>query len=88
MHLALTLPQQFDSTSLNPTSSVPIGLLPEELLIEIFVVSSIIDSLSPLAIRAVSCRWREIVDTSPQIWRHISLDDENRSIAFQSYQAE
>ena len=96
MHLALTLPQQrmapsadqIDSTSLNPTSSVPIGLLPAELLIEIFVVSSIIDPLSPLTIRAVSCRWREIVDTSPQIWRHISLDDENHSITFQSYQAE
>lgn len=86
-HQMATSVEWIDSVSLHPTPA-PIGFLPAELLTEIFVVSSVIDPLSPLAIRAVSCRWREIVDTSPQIWRHISLDDENHSIAFQSYQAE
>lgn len=77
-----------DAARSHPTSPTPIDALPAELLIETFAVSSIVDPLSPLAIRAVSRRWREIVDTSPQIWRHISLDDESRPIPLQNYHAE
>ncbi|KAJ3554841.1 hypothetical protein NP233_g12341 [Leucocoprinus birnbaumii] len=76
-----------DLPRLHTASPAPISTLPAELLIEIFAVSSVIDPLSPLVLRAVSRRWRQTVDHSPQIWRHISLDDESRSIHLQNSQA-
>ncbi|KAF9454719.1 hypothetical protein P691DRAFT_804065 [Macrolepiota fuliginosa MF-IS2] len=71
-----------------PPPQTPINSLPAELLIEIFVSCSVIGALAPLALRAVSPRWRDIVDCSPLIWRHISFDDEQRSISAQRHQAE
>lgn len=80
---------QNDATSLPSTpSSTPINLLPAELLIEIFTYCSVIEPLAPLSLRSVSPCWRDIIDTSPLVWRHISLDDELRSSSAQRRQAE
>jgi hypothetical protein len=79
---------QNDATALLPPSPAPINSLPVELLTEIFTQCSYIDPLSPLSVRAVSLGWKVLVDNSPLIWRHISLDDESRSIALQNNQAE
>lgn len=89
----LTLPPELDQNDAasplsSPPSSRPINLLPAELLIEIFAYCSSIEALAPLTLRSVSPRWRDIVDTSPLVWRHISLDDEYRSLSVQRRQSE
>lgn len=87
-----TLPVEYDTASdINPPSTpsmTSINSLPAELLIEIFAFYSVVEPLGPIALRSVSGRWRDITDTSPLVWRHISLDDEKRSLSIQRHQAE
>ncbi|KAF8644537.1 hypothetical protein AX16_008413 [Volvariella volvacea WC 439] len=63
-------------------------LLPPELLIEIFVLCTYNEALIPLTLRSVCRRWRDIVDTSPRIWQHISLNDDIRLLVSSQKQAE
>jgi hypothetical protein len=77
-----------DAAPPSPSSATSINTLPPELLIEIFAFYSVIEPLGPLAVRSVSPRWRDIADTSPLVWRHISLDDGKRSLSVQRRQAE
>jgi hypothetical protein len=78
----------FDKAGRPPSSPSPISLLPAKLVIEIFAFYSVIEPLGPLTLRSVSRRWRDIIDTSPPVWRHISLDDEKRSLSILRRQAE
>jgi len=66
----------------------PIDRLPPELLIEIFALCPKDNPLAPLALRKVSKWWREVVNGSPRIWRHIRLDEHALSISRLHAQAE
>ncbi|KAJ7784617.1 hypothetical protein B0H16DRAFT_1356771 [Mycena metata] len=63
-------------TQTTETMYSPIHYLPAELLIEIFILCSTrTDPLAPLTLARVSCLWRQVVQSSPRVWRYIYLDD-------------
>lgn len=62
--------------------------LPPELWVEIFVWYAFNDSLAPLKIQSVSKCWRDLVTSSPRVWRHVLLDDRVHSPLFLRTQAE
>ncbi|KAJ7044068.1 hypothetical protein C8F04DRAFT_1362286 [Mycena alexandri] len=74
-------------TQTTETTCSPIDYLPTELLIEIFVhCTTRTDPLAPLTLARVSSLWRQVVQSSPRIWRYIYLDDRS-SIASSHAQA-
>ena len=52
-----------------------IGVLPAELLIDIFEKCSWSAPLTPLTLSLVCHKWHDIVSTSPRVWQLISLQD-------------
>ncbi|KAJ3480686.1 hypothetical protein NLI96_g8171 [Meripilus lineatus] len=67
----------------------PIGLLPTELLIEIFTFCARSyhgTPLVPLVLSHVCQLWRQIVFSSPLVWQNISLND-RRSLTSMAYQS-
>lgn len=66
----------------------PIDRIPVELLIEIFALCTGDDApLIPLVLGEVRRAWHSIVYSVPDLWRRVSLDDHQRSIAASHAQA-
>lgn len=70
-----------------PNANSTIGILPAELLIEIFRHCVANEPLAPLSLRKVSCWWQELVDNCPRLWQTIALDDVDGAL-FSEQQAE
>ena len=65
----------------------PIDKLPAELLIQVLAHCTRNAALAPLTLRRVASRWKEIVDTSPQLWQNVLLTDRDRTYLFSKQQA-
>uniref|UniRef100_A0A8H7XP19 F-box domain-containing protein n=1 Tax=Psilocybe cubensis TaxID=181762 RepID=A0A8H7XP19_PSICU len=59
----------------NDSTFATIGFLPAELLLEIFGHCVANHPISPLTLRKVSWLWQKLIDTSPYLWRTVSLSD-------------
>lgn len=53
----------------------PIQDLPPELLVHIFTYCVSNESLIPTVLGQVCWRWKQLVETTPQLWQYIVLDD-------------
>lgn len=85
------LAPQRTASSLEPYRShcTFIDSLPTELLIEIFALCAGDDApLVPLVLSKVCKNWSHIIWSTPDAWRRISLDDQQRSIPASHLQAQ
>ncbi|KAF4617248.1 hypothetical protein D9613_005845 [Agrocybe pediades] len=63
------------------STATGIGALPAELLLEIFRHCVAYESLSVLILHNVSWWWRDLIETSPSLWKVIALRDSAHMVA-------
>ncbi|KAJ3505462.1 hypothetical protein NLJ89_g7402 [Agrocybe chaxingu] len=78
----------FTGADFAPSETVfpPIGILPAELLIEIFSHCVANEPTTPLTLRQVSWWWKNLVDSSPRLWQTIILDNADSNTRFSEHQ--
>ncbi|CAA7261486.1 unnamed protein product [Cyclocybe aegerita] len=78
----------FTRADLTPSETIlsPIGILPAELLIEIFSHCVANEPTTPPTLRQVSWRWKNLVDSSPRLWQTIVLDNADTNTRFSEHQ--